>query len=331
MPVLTGAFTLLLLGHTSQNCRKTASFPLLWRQWEIPGCLSLTIKIANPTFSTLGNTPEKRDSQMAYSDYLNANLKAWEAWTDDHERTGEYGLELLRKGKSSLSPVDLAEVGEVKGRSLLHLMCHIGTDTLSWECEGATVTGVDFSPKSIAVARNLAEELGLSARFVESELYNAPTVIPEQFDIVYTSGGVLCWLPDIRGWDRVVHSFVKPGGFFYLREIHPIFWTLAQDREDDLMVIDDDYFETGRPRRDDESVVGESRVQTSYGWSHSLGEIVTSLIDAGLHIEFLHEHRTGGDWSWLFNMRQRDDGQWELREHRDRLPLEYSLRAVRVK
>ena len=269
---------------------------------------------------------------MSYSDYLNGNLKAWEAWTEDHVRNGEYGLELLRTGKSSLSPVDLAEVGEVKGLSLLHLMCHIGTDTLSWAREGATVTGMDFSSKSIAVARDLARELSLSARFVESELYGAKSAIPEQFDIVYTSGGVLCWLPDIRGWAKVVHSLVKPGGIFYLREAHPIFWTLAQDRDDDLMVIVDDYFETERPQRDDESVVGQSSVQTSYGWSHSLGEIVTSLIDAGLRIEFLHEHRTtGGDWSGLFDMRQRDDGQWELREHRDRLPLEYSIRAFREK
>ena len=268
---------------------------------------------------------------MSYDDYVNANLKAREAWTEDHVRNSECGLELLRQGKSTLSPVDLSEVGEVKGRSLLHLMCHIGTDTLSWVREGAAVTGMDFSPKSISAANDLARELDLPARFVESELYDAKSAVPEQFDIVYTSAGVLCWLPDIRGWAKVVYSFVKAGGFFYLREIHPIFWTLAQDRDDDLMVIDDDYFETGRPRRDDDSVVGESSVQTSFGWSHSLGEIVTSLIDAGFRIEFLHEHRAGDDWSWLFDMRQRDDGQWELQEHRDRLPLAYSIRAFREK
>lgn len=266
---------------------------------------------------------------MPYDEYRTANRIAWETWTGDHIRSNQYGLECLREGNLSLTPIDLIEVGEVVGRSLLHLMCHIGTDTLSWARQGATVTGLDFSGKSIQAARSLAKELGLSAEFVESEIYDAPSSIRAQFDIVYTSGGVLCWLPSVPEWATVVASFVKPGGLFYLREVHPIFWTLAQDRDDNLLVIEDNYFETGNPLRDDESVVGQSQEQCSYGWSHSLGEIVTSLIEAGLRIEFLHEHRTGEDWSWLLDMKRRSDGQWELQEKRDRLPLEYSIRAIK--
>jgi 2-polyprenyl-3-methyl-5-hydroxy-6-metoxy-1,4-benzoquinol methylase len=266
---------------------------------------------------------------MPYDEYCMANRIAWETWTDDHIRSNQYGLENLRKGDLSLTPVDLLEVGDVDGRSLLHLMCHIGTDTLSWARRGATVTGVDFSAKSIEAARSLCTELDLAALFVESEIYDANSAIKEQFDIVYTSGGVICWLPDVPRWAGVVSSFIKPGGLFYLREIHPIFWTLAQDRNDSLLVIEDDYFESGDPHRDDESVVGQSQVQTSYGWSHSLGEIVSSLIDAGLRIEFLHEHRVGADWSWLLDMNGRPDGQWELQEDRNRLPLEYSIRAIK--
>ncbi len=266
---------------------------------------------------------------MHRDNYLKANQKAWEAWTDDHLRTGEYGLDALRNGGISLTPIDLEELGDVQGRSLLHLMCHLGTDTLSWARQGATVTGVDFSSKSIFVARAVAAELDLAARFVESDVYDTPTKIQEKFDIVYTNGGVICWLPDVPAWTRVVASLLKPGGVFYVREIHPIFWSLAQDRDDGLMVIEDAYFETDHPRRDDNSVVGKASIQTTYGWSHSLGEIVTSLIDAGLSIEFLHEHRMGEDWSWMLDMRQRNDGRWELREGRDRLPLEYSIRAHR--
>jgi SAM-dependent methyltransferase len=190
------------------------------------------------------------------------------------------------------------------------------------------VTGVDFSPRSIAAARALAIETGLDARFVESEFHDAPAVIPERFDIVYMSLGVLCWLPSTAAWARVVAGFLKPGGVFYLREIHPVLWSLAQDRDDGLMVIQDDYFETGRPQMDDDSHVGDSSAQVTYGWSHGLGDIVTSLIEAGMQIEFLHERRaTTKGWSFMLDMRERDDGLWELRERPDRLPLEYSIRA----
>ena len=266
---------------------------------------------------------------MPLDEFRRANRAAWDTWVDDHVASGDYGFNAVKTGGSSLTPIDLEEAGDVRGMSLLHLMCHYGTDTLSWAREGAIVTGLDFSSNAIEVARGLAAETGLDARFIECELHDAPSVLPEHFDIVYTSAGVLCWLPDIRAWARVVAGFVKPGGVFYLREIHPVLWSLAQDRGDGLMVIEDDYFETGQPRRDESIVGSESTEQTTYGWSHGLGEIVTAIIDAGLRIEFLHEQRVGGDWSFFLEMRQRDDSGWELSERRDRLPLQYSIRAIR--
>lgn len=266
---------------------------------------------------------------MKYIDYIHANRAAWNAWTEDHLRDENNGVEALRHGETTLSPIERVEVGPVEGRSLLHLMCHLGVDTLSWAREGAQVTGVDFSKRSIEAAKGFAHELEISARFILSEFYESVDVVADQFDIVFMSGGVLCWLPDIRRWADVIAYFTKPGGVFYIREGHPMFMTLAQDRDDNLMVIQDNYFETEEPLRDDESVVGKSRSLTSYGWSHGLGEIVNALINVGFRIDFLNEHKTGEDWSWLLPMRQRSDGQWELIEGRDRLPLQFSIRAVK--
>ena len=262
-------------------------------------------------------------------DYIQANRKAWNSWTEDHLLDDNNGIERLRRGDLTLSPIELQEVGPVTGLSLLHLMCHLGVDTISWAMQGAQTVGVDFSEQSIKAASGFAHELGISVDFMLSEFHQSVDVIDKKFDIVFMSAGVLCWLPDIRRWADVVAYFTKPGGVFYIRELHPMFMTLAQDRNDNLMVIQDPYFETEEPMRDDESVVGKSRSLTSFGWNHGLGEIVTAIIDAGFRIEFLHEHKTGDDWSWLFPMRERSDRQWELVEGQNLLPLQFSLRAVK--
>ena len=129
----------------------------------------------------------------------------------------------FRAGGVRLRDDEIAAVGDVTGRSLLHLQCHFGIDTLSWARLGARVTGADFSPAAIRLARELADDLGFpDARFVESNLYDLPANLEGTFDVVYTSRGVLGWLPDIRGWARVVAHFVAPGGTFFITEIHPV-------------------------------------------------------------------------------------------------------------
>ena len=141
---------------------------------------------------------------------------------------------------------DREALGEVRGRSLLHLQCHFGMDTLAWARLGAVVTGVDFSPRAIASATDLAARTGLAARFVEADLYATPDVLPETFEVVYTGGGALCWLPDIRGWGEVVARMLRPGGTFYMREAHPVLWSLEDERDDPQLVIDRPYFEVVR-------------------------------------------------------------------------------------
>ena len=271
---------------------------------------------------------------MPLDPHREANRLNWEDRVPIHLKSQEY--EDFASDPRKLSCVvefDRAELGDVHGKSLLHLQCHIGRDTLSWAKLGATVTGVDFSPRAVEAARKLSEASGVPGRFIEAELYDAPTLLSDEFDIVYTGVGAICWLPDIRRWADVVAGFLKPGGVFYIREGHPVMWSLDDEREDEALVIGFPYFETAEPMRfdvettymGDGSKLGHT---TTYEWNHGLGEIVSALIGVGLRIESLKEYQFC-EWKSLPTMQQSDDGHWRLPHDSDRLPLMYSLRAVK--
>jgi SAM-dependent methyltransferase len=219
----------------------------------------------------------------------------------------------------------------VTGRSLLHLQCHIGLDTLSWARHGAArVVGLDFSEPAVETARSLAADLGFGAdraAFVAADLYDAPQAVPDSsYDIVYTGVGALCWLPDIRRWAETAASLVAPGGFLYLAEFHPI--TDVLDEETGSRVVHD-YFDrdaqvyelSGTYTDGDADLAHNRTVQ----WQHPLGEVVSALAAAGLRIEFLHEH----DVSLFrqFEAFEVRDGYHRFPAGRPRVPLMYSLRA----
>ncbi|MPZ99416.1 MAG: methyltransferase domain-containing protein [Dehalococcoidia bacterium] len=265
-------------------------------------------------------------------EYRETNRLNWDSRVPVHVASRAYDWEGFVAGGSSLDPVEVEELGDVSGKRLLHLQCHFGRDTLSWARLGATVTGIDFSPAAIEAARRLSAESGVPGRFVEAELYDSPNILDERFDIVYTGIGALCWLPDIRGWAEVVARFLEPGGRLYLREGHPGLWALDDERDDRLLVTRYPYFETPEPQRwvtpNTYTDGPELEHPTTYEWNHGLGEIVTALIDAGLRLEFLHEHRFV-DWQALPWMVRADPGRYRLPEGDERLPLMYSLRAVK--
>lgn len=261
------------------------------------------------------------------ADWLALNRANWDARVPIHASSRFYDVPGFVAGRSCLREFELAEVGDVDGRTLLHLQCHIGTETLSWARLGATVTGLDFSAPALDTARAVAEQIGATdARFVESDVYEAATALEGQtFDIVYTGLGALCWLPDLERWARTAASLVKPGGFLYLAEFHPFCDILA----DDGKTIEFDYFST-EPRVWEEDATytdgaSLSEHAVSVDWQHGIGDVVSALLAADLRIELLHEH----DYSLFprFPDMLVEGRRYLLPPGRPRVPMMYSIRA----
>jgi SAM-dependent methyltransferase len=254
------------------------------------------------------------------------NRAYWDERVPIHVAGDHYDVESFKRGREPIRPFELEEVGEVAGKTLLHLQCHFGLDTLSWARRGARVTGLDFSGPAIAAARAIAADIGIEAEFVESDLYDAPRALADRrFDVVYTGVGALNWLPDIRRWAAVAAGLVAPGGFLYLSEFHPITWVFG----DDALTIERDYFHQ-RLVFDEEGTYADLGARTEHNeteeWQHPLGEVVSALIDAGLTLELLHEHDTTLFPRWPI-LEKSGSNTYRLPEGHPRLPLMYSLRA----
>lgn len=260
------------------------------------------------------------------TDPIEGNRALWDELTPIHLASEFYDVASLRAGRSSLRHIELAELGDVSGKTLLHLQCHFGMDSLSWARLGAEVTDTDFSLRSIEVARTLADELGIKARFVCSELYDLHGVLDERFDIVFTSYGALPWLPDIGRWADVVSRFLRPGGVFYMVEFHPVIHAFGDGPQSELA---ESYFHPDEPHPWKAKATYADPTATvsnqSYQWHHPVADVVSSLIEQGLVIEFLHEHPASPERlrPWMV---QDADGWW--RAPLDALPALFSLRAL---
>jgi SAM-dependent methyltransferase len=278
--------------------------------------------------------------------YFDANRSWWDTVVPIHEASRGYDREGFLRGEKPLCPVELAELGpHVASKRLLHLQCHFGMDTLNWARLGAAVTGLDFSAPAIEAARRLSADSGIPGHFVHANVYDAPAVLSAEFDVVYTGVGALNWLPDVRGWARAATACLRPGGLLYVYEGHPMMWTLDDQREDRLLVARERYFELPEPTpfEGDSTYVDGPRFapRRNYEWNHGLGEIVSAVIDAGLRVEFLHEHREV-PWQalpWMEPVgrgtmgadgRYQSNRMWQLPEaQRQLVPLMYSLRAAK--
>jgi SAM-dependent methyltransferase len=266
-------------------------------------------------------------------EYLDTNRAWWNERVPVHARSSFYDVQNFRDGGLTLMPLERRELGDVEGRSLLHLQCHFGLDTLSWARLGARVTGVDFSEKGIALARSLSAELGIEATFIHSDVYELPDMLSGKFDIVFTSYGVLTWLPDLRRWAKVIAHFLRPGGIFYIAEIHPFAWIFYDEEDAEELKVFYPYFHAAEPLRFEEegsyAAPGAEVVHTvTYEWVHSLGDVVNSLISAGLRIEFLHEFPYACYEMFPFLV-QDEQGWWRLRESDGAIPMTFSLKATK--
>lgn len=285
-------------------------------------------------------------------DYLETNRANWDSRAPIHEQA--YGIERYLTDPDAISEVvafDLPRLGRLDGLDVVHLQCHIGTDTLSLARLGAaSVTGVDLSPVSLDAARRLATQTHTAIDYVESDIYSAPSALAgRQFDLVYTGIGAICWLPSIARWAQVVAALLRPGGRLFIRDGHPVLNALipqqvgaeSPDRAQQPAItgtggltyaLELPYVEQPEPVvwNDEHTYAGEDVVTspTSVEWNHGIGEIVTAVLDAGLRLTSLVEHDSV-PWAPFDGMVQDAAGEWRLADRPERLPASFTLTAVK--
>jgi 2-polyprenyl-3-methyl-5-hydroxy-6-metoxy-1,4-benzoquinol methylase len=270
--------------------------------------------------------------EFVVDDPIEINLRNWEERAAIHARdaTGDYLLDRFRAGEDALHAIEAAELGDVSGKRILHLQCHIGRDTLCLARRGADVTGLDFSSAALRVARQLAVETGLRARFVQGRVNQAWQLAPGPFDLVFTTWGTICWLPDMQVWAKVIASVLAPGGELYFADAHPAFNVLAA-HGDKLVPTFDFQTPADRPLEFVTATTYTSDVtvmkhQATREWIHSLSSIFSALIGAGMTITMFREHEVL-PWRGLAMLVPATDRLWRLPDGHPRMPLAFSIRA----
>lgn len=265
-------------------------------------------------------------------DPIDANRRMWDERVDIHADSEFYDVQGFKDGRLTLDPIEIEEIGDVSEKTILHLMCHFGLDTLSWARLGATVTGVDFSSKAVELAKQLSEETDLKGDFMCSNVYELPEKLEGEYDIVFMSGGTYMWLNDIPKLAKIVARYVKPGGFYYLRDFHPYSY-IFDDEESKVLKVRYPYFESSNPiTYTASSTYTEQDVElerrTVYEWVHSVSEIINSLIRAGLQIEFFNEFPFTTYKALEFLVEE--ENRWWLPEKRTSVPFMFSLKASKL-
>jgi SAM-dependent methyltransferase len=269
------------------------------------------------------------------ADPIDINRRSWDERAAIHARdaTGFYALDRFRAGESALHGIEAAEIGDVRGKRVLHLQCHIGLDTLRLVRLGAFATGLDFSGEALNTARSLAKEIGLKADFVQGTVDEAPHLTPGPFDLVFTTWGALCWLPDMRVWARVIASVLAPAGELYCADTHPGF-SMLEEVAGKLVPTYDFQTPAERPLEFNNATTytGDPTVlkhQSTREWIHPLSAILGALIEAGLTITMFREHEVL-PWQGVSMLVPTRDGQWRLPDGHPRIPLSFSVRAKKA-
>ncbi|WP_431137316.1 class I SAM-dependent methyltransferase [Psychroserpens mesophilus] len=261
-------------------------------------------------------------------DYFEVNRQTWNEKVKVHSKSEMYDLNAFKNGKSSLMSYELKALGDVRGKSLLHLQCHFGQDTLSWSRAGAKCVGVDLSDEGIALGKQLNEELQLDAEFVRCNVLDTSKYVKDVFDIVFTSYGVIGWLPDLNPWGKMIAERLKRGGTFYMAEFHPIVWMF--DYLDGKSIMKYGYMQDDAIYEEYEGTYanqGSKMISKEYGWNHGLSEVVNALIEAGLTIDYLNEYDES-PYDVLPDLEKTKSGMYATK---DKLyPLIFEIKATKL-
>jgi SAM-dependent methyltransferase len=267
-----------------------------------------------------------KDTDLA-DKYLEINRALWETRVNPHLHSDFYDMQSFRSGASSLNEIELSLLGDIKGKDIIHLQCHFGQDSLSLARLGAKVTGIDFSQAAIDVARSIATEMSLSAQFICSDVYDAVGLLKEPADLIFTTYGVLGWLPDIKRWAQVVADCLKPEGELLLVEFHPLIWMF----DNDFIKPSHSYFKDQPIIEQEEGTYADSSAPISLpsvGWNHSLGEVYNALSDAGMQITHFDEYNYSPYPAFNGSV-EVSPRRYGIKGFEGLLPLVYSLKAVK--
>jgi 2-polyprenyl-3-methyl-5-hydroxy-6-metoxy-1,4-benzoquinol methylase len=259
--------------------------------------------------------------------YIEKNKQLWNTRTEYHYSSDFYNLDGFIKGQTSLNDIELALLGDVAGKTILHLQCHFGQDTLSLARMGAITTGADLSDNAIGKAKQLSAQLNLNARFICCDIYDLPQHLHEKFDIVFTSYGTVGWLPDLDKWAHLIADYLKPGGRFIFAEFHPFLWMF----DNDLSKVVYSYFkseaivelEQGTYANNDAPISMESVT-----WNHALSEVFQVLVSNGLQIDDLKEYNYS-PYNCFSHMEQVGERKFIIKHLGDKIPMVYSIVATK--
>jgi len=257
--------------------------------------------------------------------YIEINRQSWNNRTETHLKSEFYDLDNFVKGKTSLNSIELDLLGDVKGKTILHLQCHFGQDTISLSRLGAEVTGIDLSDKAIQSAQQIAKDTHSNANFICCDIYDLPNHLDKQFDIVFTSYGTIGWLPDLDKWANIVSHYLKPNGQFVFVEFHPVVWMF----DDNFEKIGYNYFNSGAIVESESGTYADKTAEISQEnvmWNHGLSEVMNSLINNGLEINSLNEY----DYSPYncFNKTvEFEPNKYRIAHLQDKIPMVFSIVA----
>ncbi|MEN4762047.1 class I SAM-dependent methyltransferase [Chryseobacterium sp. C39-AII1] len=257
--------------------------------------------------------------------YLEINKNSWNAKVEPHLKSDFYFVDEFLKGRTSLNSIELELLGDIKGKTVLHLQCHFGQDSISLSRMGAKVTGIDLSDKAIETAKDLAQKTGENVEFMCTDLYNLPNALDQKFDIVFTSYGTIGWLPDLEKWAKIINHFLKPNGKFIMAEFHPVVWMF----DDDFEGVKYNYFNEKPITETYEGTYADQNadiVQDYVMWNHSLADVIDNLLQNDIQIENFKEF----DWSpypCFKHVNEFEKGKWRIPQFGNKIPLIFAIKA----
>jgi len=264
---------------------------------------------------------------MENFDYVKMNKDSWNKRVPVHVESDFYFMEEFLNGKSSLNEIELNLLGDIRGKSILHLQCHFGQDTISLSRLGAKVTGVDLSDIAIEKAKQIAKDTESNATFICCDIYDLPNHLNEKFDIVFTSYGTIGWIPDLDKWAKIASDFLHPNGQFVFVEFHPVVWMF----DDNFEKIAYRYFNSGAILETEVGTYADKNaaIKQSYVmWNHSVSEVLSNLIKNGLEIKSFDEF----DYSPYncFNKTiEFEPKKFRIENLGDKIPMVYSISAIK--